>query len=64
MYNVDGNFDRHDALAMLMLLREDKMRLYGTTSPRDAESNRDKNYLGDDDFFKKNYRKQKDDHDD
>lgn len=41
---------------MLMLLREDKMRLYGVTSPRDALSNRDANYLGDDPFFKKNYR--------
>jgi hypothetical protein len=27
MYNLDGNFDRHDALAMLMLYREDVYRL-------------------------------------
>ena len=26
-YDTDGNFDRHDALAMLMLYREDVYRL-------------------------------------
>ena len=57
MYSVDGNFDRHDALAMLMLLREDKLRLLGDTSPRDAGQNRDVNYLGKDKFFENNYRK-------
>jgi len=40
---------------MLMLLREDKLRLYGVTSPRDAQSNRDVNYAGNDEFFEKNY---------
>ena len=29
LWNPDGNFDRHDALAMLLLLREDRVRLYG-----------------------------------
>ena len=57
MYSVDGNFDRHDALAMLMLLREDKLRLLGDTSARDAGQNRDVGYLGKDSFFEKNYRK-------
>ena len=57
MYSIDGNFDRHDALAMLMLLREDKLRLLGDTSPRDAGLNRDVGYLGKDAFFEKNYRK-------
>jgi hypothetical protein len=61
MYNVDGNFDRHDALAMLMLLREDKLRLLGTTSPSDAAKSRDVGYLGEDNFFKKNYRKSQQD---
>jgi hypothetical protein len=56
MWNIDGNFDRHDALAMLMLLREDKLRLLGVVSPRDAMSNRDAGYLGKDQFFEKNYR--------
>lgn len=45
-----------DALAMLMLLREDKLRLLGVVSPRDAMSNRDAGYLGKDQFFEKNYR--------
>ena len=57
MWNADGNYDRHDALAMLMLLREDKLRLLGDTSPRDAGANRDVGYLGKDAFFEKNYRK-------
>ncbi len=61
MWNIDGNFDRHDALAMLMLLREDKLRLLGVTSPRDAADNRDKNYLGNDEFFEKNYKRGKKD---
>ena len=26
LFNLEGNFDRHDALVMLMLLREDKLR--------------------------------------
>lgn len=43
-----------------MLIREDKMRLYGTTSPRDALDNRDKNYAGNDDFFEKNYKRRVD----
>jgi hypothetical protein len=42
---------------MLMLLREDKLRLLGDTSPRDAGQNRDVNYLGKDKFFENNYRK-------
>lgn len=29
MYNLDGNFDRHDALVMLMIYREDRLRLFG-----------------------------------
>lgn len=28
MHNYDGNFDRHDALVMLMIYREDILRLY------------------------------------
>ena len=57
MWNNDGNYDRHDALAMLMLIREDKLRLLGDTSARDAGQNRDVNYLGKDKFFENNYRK-------
>ena len=57
MYTTDGNFDRHDAFCFLMLLREDKLRLLGDTSARDAGQNRDVGYLGKDSFFEKNYRK-------
>ena len=57
MWTPDGNYDRHDAIIMLMLLREDKLRLLGDTSPRDAGLNRDVGYLGKDAFFEKNYRK-------
>ena len=42
---------------MLMLIREDKLRLLGDTSARDAGQNRDVNYLGKDKFFENNYRK-------
>lgn len=54
-WNPDGNYDRHDALGMLMLLREDKLRLLGEISPSEAANAREINYLGDDDFFKKNW---------
>lgn len=56
MWNSQDNFDRHDALAMLMLLREDRLRLLGVESPSEAAARADKNYLGDDDFFVKNFR--------
>ena len=57
MWSPDTNADRHDAVIMLMLLREDKLRLLGDTSARDAGQNRDVGYLGKDSFFEKNYRK-------
>jgi hypothetical protein len=57
MWSPDGNYDRHDAVIMLRLLWEDKLRLLGVTNPRDAAENRRADYLGDDKFFKNNYRK-------
>ena len=54
-HNMDGNFDRHDALVMLMLIREDKLRLLGDDSWENRYE-RDKDYLGDDPFFNSNYR--------
>lgn len=54
-YNTDGNFDRHDALLMLMLIREDKLRLLGDDSWENRYE-RDKDYLGDDPFFNSNYK--------
>lgn len=57
LWSPDGNYDRHDAIAMLMLLREDKLRLLGGVSAKDAISNRDVGYLGKDEFFEKNYKR-------
>lgn len=49
MYDLDNNFDRHDALAMLMLYREDVYRLNaGTPKARDV----DEDDYANDDFFK------------
>lgn len=58
LWNADGNFDRVSALGMLMLVREDVLRLLGETKP---ESNvfDDANYLGNDNFFDKNYHRGK-----
>lgn len=53
-HNMDGNFDRHDALLMLMLIREDKLRLLGDDSWENRYE-KDKDYLGDDPFFNSNY---------
>lgn len=47
-YNLDGNFDRHDALVMLMIYREDRMRLFGGDM-RNADSGHDE--VIDDKFF-------------
>lgn len=58
LWNADGNFDRVSSLGMLMLVREDVLRLLGETKP---ESNvfDDANYLGNDNFFDKNYHRGK-----
>ena len=52
-WNSDGNFDRVSALGMLMLLREDKMITFGGNPQKQQEA--PSNYLGNDDFFSKNY---------
>ena len=56
-WNPDGNFDRHDAMLMLMLLREDKLRLFGENTASSVLNSRETNYLGNDDFFSRNYDK-------
>lgn len=56
LWNPDGNFDRHDALVMLMLLREEKLRLFGTDKPEDRINRDDKDDLANDPFFTNNYR--------
>lgn len=53
-YNPEINVDRIRSLGILMLFREEKMILYGG-NPRSAIADNDIDYLGDDDFFKRNY---------
>ena len=48
------NFDRVRALGMAMLYREEKIILYGHDMK--ASSKIQKNYLGNDDYFNRNYR--------
>ena len=55
LWNPDGNFDEHDALGMLMLLREDRLRLMGDRSFEQTMSSNRKDYLGDDPFFSDSY---------
>jgi hypothetical protein len=55
-YNKDGNFDRISAMGMLMLLREDRMVLYGGDIKKTKDLSTDANYLGNDDFFSKNFK--------
>ena len=56
VWNPDGNFDRHDALGMLMLLREDKLRIFGVQTPSEAMKQREDKDLANDPFFVKNYK--------
>ena len=55
MWNPDGNFDRYDALLMLMLLREQELMQCGVLSPSEVIGIEQSNYLGNDDFFTRNY---------
>jgi hypothetical protein len=54
MWNDSANYDEVDALMMLMLLREDRLRLLGEGS-FEARMEEDKDYLGNDPFFVVNY---------
>lgn len=54
-WNSDNNFDRHDAIVMLMLLREDRLRILGERSPSEILEKSEKNYLGNDAFFTNNF---------
>ena len=55
-YNSEGNFDRISAAGMLMLLREDRIILYQGKVSREKQEKADSSYLGNDPFFKNNYR--------
>ena len=56
LWNPDGNFDRHAALGMLMLLREDKLRRLGAQSKGNEGDRIEDDYLGNDEYFMRNYR--------
>ena len=49
------NFDRVRALGMLMLYREEKVILYGSDLNAEAQEKVDRSYLGNDDYFIRNY---------
>lgn len=49
------NFDRVRALGMIMLLRQEKIILYGSELNAEAQEKADRSYLGNDDFFSRNY---------
>ena len=54
-YDPVRNFDRVRALGMVMLYREEKMILYGDNLNAKSSEKADKSYLGNDDFFSRNY---------
>lgn len=54
-YNDYGNFDRISSLGMLMLLREDRLIMQGNRLK--VDENIESDYLGNDSFFSKNYKK-------
>ncbi len=49
-YNIDGNFDRVSAMGMVMILRQDKLRITETLS-----SEKNTEYIEEDKFIKDNY---------
>lgn len=59
-WNSKNNYDRHDAMVFLMLLREDRLIMCSGKDPRENANTNNKDYLGNDDFFSKNYKKKKD----
>jgi hypothetical protein len=54
-YNPEINVDRIRALGMVMLYREEKLILYQGKLNSDATEKEDRTYLGNDDFFNRNY---------
>ena len=54
LFNPEINVDRVRALGMVMLYREEQMITY-QGNPASARDNIEKDYLGDDPFFKNNY---------
>jgi len=54
MWNPDGNFDRHAALGMLMILREDRIKIIEGAQQTTKHVN-----IAQDDWFKRNYKSDK-----
>ena len=55
-FNPDINVDRVRALGMVMLYREEKMILYQGNISEESMTNRGNDYLGNDDYFTRNYK--------
>jgi hypothetical protein len=55
MWNSFGNFDRVSALGMLMLLREDKLRLMGGSYNAEPEDWNDPDDISNDPYWDNNY---------
>lgn len=55
LWNSDANFDEHDAMVMLMLLRQERLILHGEDGPSEKSHVDDSSYIGNDPFFTKNY---------
>ena len=60
-WNPVGNFDRVSAMGMLMLLREDKLRLLGGSYNGRDDDWDDPNAVENDDYWKENYHADEDD---
>lgn len=56
-YTPELNVDRIRAMGMVMLYRQEKIILYQGNPSADREDEADANYLGNDDFFRKNFDK-------
>ena len=54
-FDLVRNFDRIRALGMVMLYREEKAILYGPRLNAEDAEKADSSYLGNDDYFKRNY---------
>ena len=56
-YTPELNVDRIRAMGMVMLYRQEKIILYQGNPSADKEDEADANYLGNDDFFRRNFDK-------
>jgi hypothetical protein len=54
-FNPELNVDRIRALGMVMLKREEKIIMYGNSLNKEEQEKVDNSYLGNDDYFSRNY---------